>query len=115
MNNGLEDQNMDSDLRSRVVAVEHAFSAALARLSIVEQWRAQMDILNARRDEQFKNLTDRFDGLNSKIDGVRTEISGDLGELKGSLTWLSRLIIGAIITGGIAGMIGLIIKLAQPG
>lgn len=115
MNNGLEDQNMDSDLRSRVVAVEHAFSAALARLSIVEQWRAQMDILNARRDEQFKNLTDRFDGLNSKIDGVRTEISGDLGELKGSLTWLSRLIIGAIITGGIAGMFGLIVKLSGPG
>ena len=104
-----------ADLRSRVVAVEHNFSAALARLAIVEQWRAQMDILTARRDEQFKNLTDRFDGLNIKIDGVRTEISGDLVELKGSLTWLSRLIISAIITCGIAGLVGLLFKLSQPG
>lgn len=111
-----EDNHMDAaDLRSRVVAVEHNFSAALARLAIVEQWRAQMDILTARRDEQFRNLTDRFDGLNIKIDGVRTEISGDLVELKGSLTWLSRLIISAIITCGIAGMIGLLFKLSQPG
>lgn len=115
MNQGVEDHNMDADLRSRVVAVEHAFSAALARLSIVEQWRAQMDILNARRDEQFKNLTDRFDSLNSKIDGVKTEISGDLGELKGSLTWLSRLIISALITGTIVAIIGLVIKLSHPG
>lgn len=109
-----EENHMDNaDLRSRVVAFEHAFSAALARLSIVEQWRAQMDILNARRDEQFKNLTDRFDSLNTKIDGVKIEISGDLGELKGSLTWLSRLIIGSIIAGFIAGLIGLLFKLSH--
>lgn len=116
MNQGVEENHMDTaDLRSRVVAVEHNFSAALARLAIVEQWRAQMDILNARRDEQFENLKGRFDSLNIKIDGVKTEISGDLGELKGSLTWLSRLIIGAIITCGIAGVIGLLFKLSHPG
>lgn len=115
MNQGVEDNHMDTaDLRSRLVAVEHNFSAALARLSIVEQWRAQMDILTARRDEQFKNLTDRFDGLNVKIDNVKSEISGDLGELKGSLTWLSRLIIGSLVTGVIAGIIALMFKLSHP-
>lgn len=115
MNQGVEENHMDTaDLRPRVVAIEHNFSAALARLAIVEQWRAQMDILTARRDEQFKNLTDRFDGLNVKIDGVKTEISGDLGELKGSLTWLSRLIIGAIVTSGIVGVVGLIFKMSHP-
>ncbi len=110
-----EEHNMDTaDLRSRVVAVEHNFSAALARLSIVEQWRAQMDILNARRDEQFKNLTDRFDSLNSKIDGVKTDISGNIGDLKGSLTWLSRLIVGSLIGGTVTGGIALIFKMSQP-
>ena len=111
----IEDEMTEADLRSRVVALEHGSASDRQRLTAMEQWRAQMDIFNARKDEQFENFKGRFDSLNIKIDGVKTEISGDLGELKGSLTWLSRLIIGAIITGGIAGMFGLIVKLSGPG
>lgn len=114
-----------ADLRSRLVAVEHNFSAALARLAIVEQWRAQMDILNARRDEQFENLKGRFDSLDKKIDIVGANFSADLAkvdatlsadmkEVNGTLSWLARLIIGTIITGGMLGAIGLLFKLTNP-
>ena len=103
-----------ADLRSRVVALEHKTAASEQRLSIIEQWRAQMDIFNARRDEQFKNLTDRFDSLDKKIDGIDANLSADMKEVNGTLSWLARLIIGTIITGAMLGAIGLLFKLSTP-
>lgn len=75
-----------ADLRSRVVNMEHKLQSIDARTTIVEQWRAQMDVFNARRDEQFTNLMAKFVDLEKKIDGV-----------SGSITTVVRMIMGAVI------------------
>ncbi|MEK1930673.1 MAG: hypothetical protein AAAC47_12995 [Pararhizobium sp.] len=105
---------MEPDLRNRVVALEHKSLAFEPRLAALEAWQRQMDIFNARRDEQFKNLTDRFDSLDKKIDGVNANLSSDMEKVNGTLTWLARLIIGTIITCGMAGFIGLLFKISTP-
>jgi predicted nuclease with TOPRIM domain len=109
---GNRNDEMDTDLRARVVALEHNFAADRQRLTVMEQWRAQMDVFNARRDEQFENLKGRFDSLDKKIDGVNTNLSADMEKVNDTLTWLARLIIGTIITCGIGGVIGLLFKLS---
>ena len=84
MTNGTEE--MEPDLRGRMVALEHKVLAVEPRLSGLEQWQRQMDIFNARRDEQFKNLTDSFSTLNKKID-----------DLNGTLKWAVKVILGAML------------------
>lgn len=85
---------MDPDLRSRVVTLEHKALAIDPRLSALEAWQRQMDIFNARRDEQFKNLTDSFATLNKKID-----------DLNGTLKWAVKVILGAMLAAVVAFMV----------
>ena len=110
-----EDATMEAaaDLRARVAALEHKVTTQEQRVSVIEQWRQQMDIFNARRDEQFKNLMEKFEALNRKIDNVQTSLAGDIGKLAETLQWLARLIIGGIITGVIGGSIALLFALAK--
>lgn len=88
---GLEESNMDSDLRSRVVALEQKSQAIEPRLTLIETWQRQMDIFNARKDEQFENLKGRFDTLDKKIDGVSGGIS--------KVLWMVGAAVVAIVVG----------------
>jgi len=97
-----------ADLRPRVVAIEH-------KIASLENWQRQNDIFNARKDEQFENLKGRFDSLDKKIDGVNANLSADMEKVDETLTWLARLIIGSIITGGLGGIIALMFKLSSAG
>lgn len=109
-----EDNNMEPDLRNRVVALEHKYLGFDPRMAAVEAWQRQADIFNARKDEQFENLKGRFDSLDKKIDTVNVNLSADLAKVDGTLSWLARIIIGTIITGSMLGAIGLLFKLTNP-
>lgn len=56
------------------------------RIVTLEHWRIQLDIANARADEQRKHLDQRFDALDGKV-----------SKINDSLTWIVRMIMGAII------------------
>lgn len=86
--------DMDPDLRSRVVALEHQGQDRGARLATLEEWRRAIDILNARKDEAWLNLNGRFNDLDKKI-----------SDISNTLRWINKLIIGGIIAGVIAFMI----------
>lgn len=90
-----EDEVMEvADLRSRVVALEQKALSTEPKIAALEAWQRQMDIFNARRDEQFKALTDSFSLLNKKID-----------DLNGTLKWAVKVILGAMLAAVIAFMV----------
>jgi hypothetical protein len=89
--------DMDADLRSRVVSIEHKFLSYDGRMSAIEQWRAQLDIFNARRDEQFTNLMSKFIDVEKKIDGVSGAISKVLWLVVGSVV---VVVVGFALKGG---------------
>lgn len=70
---------MQTDLRARVVALE--------------QWRVGRDIQSARHDEKWAHMEKRFADIESKINGIND-----------SLSWITRLIIGAIVLGALGFM-----------
>lgn len=80
-----------ADLRARTVANEQKIMALAAQVTSLEEWRRQMDIFHARRDEQFKALTDSFSLLNKKID-----------DLNGTLKWAVKVILGAMLAAVVA-------------
>lgn len=83
-----------ADLRARNAANEQKLMTMDTRLSALEAWQRQMDIFNARRDEQFKALTDSFSLLNKKID-----------DLNGTLKWAVKVILGAMLAAVVAFMV----------
>ncbi|WP_246301188.1 hemolysin XhlA family protein [Mycoplana rhizolycopersici] len=90
-----EDEVMEvADLRARNAANEQKLMTLDTRLSALEAWQRQMDIFNARRDEQFKALTDSFSLLNKKID-----------DLNGTLKWAVKVILGAMLAAVVAFMV----------
>lgn len=80
-----------ADIRSRVVALEHKFSAAEQRMMAVENWQRAADIADARRSEQFKGMDDRF-----------TRIEGDLEKISGTLGRIMWILLGGILSGMVA-------------
>jgi Flp pilus assembly protein TadB len=74
------------DLRARVVSVEQTAASNTNRIATLENWRMQADISDARRGEQWTNLTEKFAGMDKKIDKIEGMI--------GRIAWL---IIGAVI------------------
>lgn len=94
---GIEDGSMDADLRNRVVALEHKTLALEPRLSGLEAWQRQMEIFNARKDEQFENLKGRFDTLDKKIDGVSGGISKVLWMIAAATV---AIVVGFALKGG---------------
>lgn len=78
------DTTMDQDLRGRVVSLEHGAAHKETRISALEQWRSQMDITNAVRDEQFKGIKE------------------DLKSIKVIVSRLAWLMVTGIATGFIA-------------
>lgn len=86
--------DMESDLRSRMVAVEHQTQGHGQRLSALEAWQRQKDIDSARHDERWKHMDERFNRLET-----------GLGDVNGTLKWIMRIIIGGILAGVVAFMI----------
>lgn len=86
---------MDGDLRSRVVSLEHQGASRDQRLTALEAWQRQSDIADARKDEQFKHMDMRFSTLDAKIDGVN-----------GTLNRIAKLGISGIILAIVAFMMG---------
>ena len=83
--------DMDTDLRARVVTLEHAAANKEQRLAGLEAWRTQRDIESARNDERRKHMDDRFNRIETKLSG-----------LSDTLTWIMRLVIGGIVLAIIA-------------
>ncbi|QOF72382.1 hypothetical protein IG197_04670 [Aminobacter sp. SR38] len=86
---------IDGDLRSRLVALEHQGASRDQRLAALEARQRQSDIAEARKDEQFKHMDMRFSTLDAKIDGV-----------SGTLNWIAKLVISGIILAIVAFMMG---------
>lgn len=69
----------DSDLRSRVVYVEHRVQDHKSRLGALEGWQRAVDIAEATRTAEWKAMTEKLD------------------DIRGTLKWLNRLVIGGIM------------------
>lgn len=84
------EKDMESDLRSRVVSIEHQTQGHGTRLSTIEAWQRQRDIDSARHDEKWdameKRIDTRFSGLERSVDNIQSSLS--------RVNWL---IIGGII------------------
>jgi len=72
-----DDMEQHSDLRARVVALEH--------------WRVQKDIDSARHDERWKRMDDKIEAVGAKID-----------EVAGTLKFIGKTFIGAIVLAVVA-------------
>lgn len=67
--------DMDSDLRSRVVSVEHRGASHEQRLSTLEAWRTERDIERARHDERWKRMDEKIDAVGKKVDKISEGLS----------------------------------------
>jgi hypothetical protein len=88
-------EEMETDLRSRVVALEQQSQAREQRLVLVENWQRQQEVAEARRDEKWQHLDVRLNSLDAKINKI-----GD------TLTVVNRMIIAGLIAGVIAFIFG---------
>ncbi len=86
--------DMESDLRSRMVAVEHQTQSHGQRLSALETWQRQSDLADARKEGEWKAMNDKIDAVGSKVD-----------KISDSLQWVVRLLIGGIIMAALAFLI----------
>lgn len=78
--------DMDTDLRSRMVSVEHQTQSHGQRLTALETWQRQSDLADARKEGEWKAMNDKIDSVGSKVD-----------KISDSLQWVVRLLIGGII------------------
>lgn len=76
----------NSDLRTRIVGVEHTVAANNQRLTALKAWQRQQEIGEAKRGEQWSTLQRDMETITKSI-----------GEVQGTLRWIGRTIIGAII------------------
>lgn len=99
-----EDNAMEAaDLRSRMVSQEHKTAAIDQRLTTIEQWRAQSDIADARKDEQFKSLLE-------KVGILDTSMNKKMDELGGNIKWVGKLVIGSALSAIVAGVVAFMMK-----
>jgi hypothetical protein len=89
----------ESDLRSRVVNLEHTAAANVQRLTSIESRLVKYDIDDARKDEQMKTIQSQITSLDKKFDEKTNGIAS-------SLKTINLYIIGGII----AGIIGFMLK-----
>lgn len=96
-----QSNDMDIDLRSRTVALERQSSDHQTRIGELEKWQRKSEISDARNEEQLKGMETRF---NDRFTSVERQITA----MSGNVSWLVRLIIGALV-GGILSGIGIFI------
>lgn len=76
-----------ADLRARVVQLEHISTDKQQRLTILEQWKQKLEVMEAQRstewnatirsfNERFTTLEKHFSDMFSGLDGRLSEISG---------------------------------------
>jgi hypothetical protein len=85
---------METDLRGRVVNLEHQGQGHGRRLDDLEKWQRQSDLADARKEGEWKAMNDKIDAVGSKVD-----------KISDSLTWVVRLLIGGIIMAALAFLI----------
>jgi hypothetical protein len=85
----------NSDLRTRIVGVEHTIAANNQRLTSLETWQRQSEIGEAKRGEQWATLQRDMGTITDRI-----------GEVQGTLKWIGRTIIGGIIIAIMAFLVG---------
>lgn len=84
-----------SDLRARVVTLEHASASKEQRLSTLEAWQRQRDIDSARHDE-------RWNAMEARIDNRFSGLEKSVHSIQSSLSRINWLILGGIIAGVMA-------------
>jgi hypothetical protein len=67
--------DMETDLRGRVVALEQGAASNSQRLTTLEAWRTQRDIDSARHDERWKRMDDKIDAVGKKVDKISEGLS----------------------------------------
>ncbi|CDM57373.1 hypothetical protein [Rhizobium favelukesii] len=67
------------------------------RVVTLEHWRIQLDIANARAEEQRKHLDQRFNDLDKKVDTMSSNLDSKVTKINDSLTWIVRLVLGFVI------------------
>lgn len=90
---------METDLRSRVVSLEHSTQNNVQRLTSLEAWQRQRDIESARHDEKWNAMETRID---TRFSGLENSV----GDIKQALSRINWLIIGSII----AAIVGFLVK-----
>ncbi|MEE9906712.1 hypothetical protein [Brucella intermedia] len=69
----------ETDLRARVVGLEHAAQTSNQRLTTLEAWQRQRDIDSARHDEKWvamdARIDTRFSGLESSVKSIQSTLS----------------------------------------
>jgi hypothetical protein len=67
------------------------------RVVTLEHWRIQLDIANARAEEQRKHLDQRFNDLDKKVDTMSTNLDRKVTGINDSLTWIVRIVLGFVV------------------
>ena len=91
--------DMDTDLRSRVVGLEHKDQDKSQRIAALEAWQRQREVDSARHDE-------KWNAMEARIDTRFASLESSVGEIKTALSKINWLIISGIL----AGVIGFLIR-----
>lgn len=91
MNTPTDGAAMDSDLRSRVVGLEHSVNTNSQRITVMETWKSAKDISDAVRDT-------KFEGIKASLDVIQGNLS--------RLMWMVAsafvlAFVGWVISGGL--------------
>jgi len=77
-----------NDIRARLVYVEHRVQDHKSRIGIIEKWAADLNVLNAHRDEQWTAMISRLNNIDNNI------------------KWVVRLFFAGFITAAITFIVG---------
>ena len=97
----MEATNMpeESDLRSRVVGLEHATQTNNQRLATLETWQRQREIESARNDERWVAMEARID---TRFSGLEYSVKS----IMSSLSRINWMIIGGLVAAFVAFVVG---------
>jgi hypothetical protein len=68
-----------TDLRPRMVRVEHDLTDHHRRITDMEKWRQQTEISDARTDERFINMQKRLDKIDNSLSRLAWIFIGGFG------------------------------------
>jgi hypothetical protein len=99
-----------SDLRSRVVGLEHKMSENHQRIIAIEQWRQQSEILGARKDEQLKGMELRIDARFASVEKMISDTNATMRKTIDSIGSNVSRAVWLIVSGLGGGLLLLILK-----
>lgn len=91
--------DMDGDLRSRLVRLEHQSQNHDQRIASFETWQRQRDIDSARHDEKWNAMETRID---TRFSGLEKSVH----DIQSSLSRINWLIISGIVLAIVAFTVG---------